>query len=94
MYSSSLGRQASYTQRSRLSRLPTYLTVHIDRFAQGGDSNERAKIMVSLLYQVSYTSADILIVHVAKSRISIRIRRSRTGDGRAEGEAHAGSSSA
>ena len=44
--SPSLGRDAVYTQRSRLTRLPTYLTIHMVRFAWRRDINKKAKIMV------------------------------------------------
>lgn len=42
----SLGRQAIYSQTSRLSRLPSYLTVHMVRFAWRRDIGKKAKIMV------------------------------------------------
>lgn len=44
--SPSLGRQAIYSQKSRVSRLPTYLTVHMVRFAWRADIGKKAKIMV------------------------------------------------
>ena len=44
--SPSLGRPAIYSQRMRLERLPTYLTVHMVRFAWRRDINKKAKIMV------------------------------------------------
>ena len=44
--SPSLGREAVYTSTSRLSRLPSYLTVHMVRFAWKRDINKKAKIMV------------------------------------------------
>jgi hypothetical protein len=47
--SPSLGREAVYTQRSRLTRLPTYLTVHMVRFAWRRDINKKAKIMVGVI---------------------------------------------
>ncbi|KAF8174908.1 ubiquitin carboxyl-terminal hydrolase 6 [Pholiota molesta] len=46
--SPSLGRQALYSQKSRLSRLPTYLTVHMVRFAWRADIGKKAKIMVQV----------------------------------------------
>jgi ubiquitin carboxyl-terminal hydrolase 14 len=46
--SPSLGRQAVYSQTSRLSRLPSYLTVHMVRFAWRRDIGKKAKIMVSI----------------------------------------------
>jgi ubiquitin carboxyl-terminal hydrolase 14 len=47
--SPSLGRQSIYSQKSRLTRLPGYLTVHMVRFAWRADIGKKAKIMVSLL---------------------------------------------
>lgn len=44
--SPSLGREAIYTSHSRLTRLPSYLTVHMVRFAWRRDINKKAKIMV------------------------------------------------
>lgn len=46
--SPSLGREAVYSQRSRLTRLPTYLTVHMVRFAWRADIRKKAKIMASI----------------------------------------------
>lgn len=45
--SPSLGRQAVYSQRSRISRLPSNLIVHMVRFYWRRDINKKAKIMVS-----------------------------------------------
>lgn len=45
--SPSLDREAIYSQISRLSRLPSYLTVHMVRFAWRRDIGKKAKIMVS-----------------------------------------------
>lgn len=44
--SPTLNRDAVYTQHSRLERLPTYLTVHMVRFAWRRDIAKKAKIMV------------------------------------------------
>ena len=44
--SASLGREAVYSSTQRLSRLPTYLTVHMVRFAWKRDIGKKAKIMV------------------------------------------------
>ena len=46
-FSPTLNRQAVYTQKSRLSRIPTNLTVHMVRFAWKRDIGKKAKIMVS-----------------------------------------------
>lgn len=44
--SPTLGRNADYTAASRLSRIPSYLTVHMVRFAWRTDIGKKAKIMV------------------------------------------------
>jgi ubiquitin carboxyl-terminal hydrolase 14 len=44
--SPTLDRDAVYSHRSRLERLPTYLTVHMVRFAWREDIGKKAKIMV------------------------------------------------
>ena len=49
-HSPSLGRQMTYMQRSQLTRLPSYLTVHMDRCTRQGDTNEKAKLTVCLVY--------------------------------------------
>ena len=43
-----LGREAVYSSVQRLSRLPTYLTVHMVRFAWNRDIGKKAKIMLGL----------------------------------------------
>ena len=42
----SLGRSAVYSQKSRISRLPSTLLVHMVRFYWRRDINKKAKIMV------------------------------------------------
>lgn len=70
--SPSLGRDATYTQTSRLSRIPSYLTLHMVRFAWRRDIGKKAKILVS--------NTLCLITHLterprtAQSQIHNRIR--------------------
>ena len=47
--SPTLDRDAVYSHHSRLDRLPTYLTVHMVRFAWREDISKKAKIMVRKL---------------------------------------------
>ena len=55
-HSPSLNRDASYSQHSRLERLPAYLTVHMVRFAWKADISKKVKIMVRTIYPVhAYT---------------------------------------
>lgn len=48
--SPTLGREATYSSTSRLSRLPSYLTVHMVRFAWRRDIAKKAKIMVRAVH--------------------------------------------
>ena len=52
-HSPTLGREATYNSRSRLSRLPTYLAIHMVRFTWRRDINKKAKIMVSAIVILS-----------------------------------------
>ncbi|KAG6377843.1 hypothetical protein JVT61DRAFT_14624 [Boletus reticuloceps] len=58
--SPSLGREASYTQTSRLSRLPHYLTVHMVRFAWRRDIGKKAKIMRRVKFTTEFDALDIV----------------------------------
>jgi len=57
--SPSLGRQALYSQTSRLSRLPSYLTVHMVRFAWRRDIGKKAKIMRKVKFATEFDALDI-----------------------------------
>ncbi|KAF8968863.1 hypothetical protein BDZ97DRAFT_1798491 [Flammula alnicola] len=57
--SPSLGRQAVYSQKSRLSRLPTYLTVHMARFAWRADIGKKAKIMRKVKFPQEFDALDL-----------------------------------
>ncbi|KAI9058743.1 cysteine proteinase [Trametes sanguinea] len=57
--SPSLGREAVYTSTSRMSRLPTYLTVHMVRFAWKRDIEKKAKIMRRVKFPTEYDALDI-----------------------------------
>ncbi|KAI0772406.1 cysteine proteinase [Trametes elegans] len=57
--SPSLGREAVYTSTSRLSRLPSYLTVHMVRFAWKRDIGKKAKIMRRVKFPTEYDALDI-----------------------------------
>lgn len=54
--SPTLGRQAVYTQTSRMTRLPGYLVVHMVRFAWRQDIMKKAKIMVRVFPHCSMIS--------------------------------------
>ncbi|KAJ3487917.1 hypothetical protein NLI96_g3205 [Meripilus lineatus] len=56
--SPSLGREAIYDSTSRLSRLPSYLTVHMVRFAWRRDIGKKAKIMRKVKFQTELDALD------------------------------------
>ncbi|ESK93314.1 ubiquitin carboxyl-terminal hydrolase 6 [Moniliophthora roreri MCA 2997] len=58
--SPSLGRTAEYTQTSRLTRLPSYLTVQMVRFAWKADVQKKAKIMRKVKFPEYYDALDIV----------------------------------
>ncbi|KAI0028729.1 hypothetical protein K488DRAFT_80533 [Vararia minispora EC-137] len=57
--SPTLGRNADYTMRTRLSRLPSYLTVHMVRFTWRQDINKKAKIMRKVKFPIEYDAIDL-----------------------------------
>lgn len=59
-----------YTSKSRLSRLPSYLTVHMVRFAWRQDIGKKAKIMVRrCLTALTPPAPTRLVPHLAQSEV-------------------------
>ncbi|KAK7055476.1 ubiquitin carboxyl-terminal hydrolase [Favolaschia claudopus] len=54
-----LGRDANYTQESRMTRLPSYLFVHMARFSWRADINKKAKIMRKVKFPTEYDATDL-----------------------------------
>ncbi|KAI0255580.1 cysteine proteinase [Lactifluus subvellereus] len=57
--SPTLGREATYNSHSRLSRLPSYLAVHMVRFTWRRDINKKAKIMRKVKFPNEFDALDI-----------------------------------
>ncbi|KAA1474156.1 cysteine proteinase [Dentipellis sp. KUC8613] len=57
--SPSLGRQAVYTQRSRLERLPQYLAVHMVRFTWKQDISAKAKILRKVKFPTEFDALSL-----------------------------------
>ncbi|KAK2465548.1 hypothetical protein APHAL10511_002440 [Amanita phalloides] len=55
-----LGRQAQYNLKSRLTRLPTYLSVHMVRFAWKSDIGKKAKIMRKVKFPTELDALDLV----------------------------------
>ncbi|KAH9922256.1 cysteine proteinase [Fomitopsis serialis] len=58
--SPTLGRDAQYTATSRLSRLPSYLTVHMVRFAWRTDIGKKTKIMRRVKFPTDFDVLDLV----------------------------------
>ncbi|TCD68576.1 deubiquitinating enzyme [Steccherinum ochraceum] len=58
--SPSLGRDAVYSSKTRLSRLPSYLTVHMVRFAWRRDIEKKAKIMRKVKFPTEFDALDLV----------------------------------
>jgi len=59
-HSPSLNRDADYLQKSRLERLPAYLTVHMVRFAWKGEISKKVKIMRNVKFPATYDALEIV----------------------------------
>ncbi|KLT39995.1 cysteine proteinase [Cutaneotrichosporon oleaginosum] len=57
--SPSLGRSATYNQKTRISRLPNYLVVHLVRFYWRRDIQKKAKIMRKVKFPLQLDALDI-----------------------------------
>jgi len=71
-YSPSLNRDASYSQRSRLERLPAYLTVHMVRFAWKADISKKVKIMVREVYPTHRYNIDYHYLYLSSAESNSR----------------------
>jgi len=81
-HSSTLGREATYNSVSRLSRLPSYLAIHMVRFTWRRDINKKAKIMRKVKFPNEFDTLDIVtdelrkkMQPVARKRIEIEKAR-------------------
>ncbi|KAI9511232.1 hypothetical protein F5148DRAFT_975515 [Russula earlei] len=59
-HSPTLGREATYNSSARLSRLPSYLTIHMVRFTWRRDINKKAKIMRKVKFPTEFDALDIV----------------------------------
>ncbi|TFY64553.1 hypothetical protein EVJ58_g2535 [Rhodofomes roseus] len=58
--SPTLGRDAQYTATSRLSRLPSYLTIHMVRFAWRTDIGKKTKVMRKVKFPTDFDVVDLV----------------------------------
>lgn len=70
--SPSLGREAQYTKRSRISRLPKYLPVHFVRFFWRKDTQKKAKIMRKVTFPNELDAVEFCTEELKKQLIPVR----------------------
>ncbi|KAL4805827.1 hypothetical protein BDV18DRAFT_13503 [Aspergillus unguis] len=71
-HSPTLDRNAVYTKRSRIARLPKYLTVHFVRFFWKRDAQKKAKIMRKVTFPAELDIVDFCTDELQKSLIPVR----------------------
>lgn len=67
-----LGRQATFTKSSRISRLPKYLTVHFVRFFWRRDVNKKTKIMRKVGFPFEFDATELCTDSLRKMTIPVR----------------------
>ncbi|OBW65162.1 MAG: Uncharacterized protein AUREO_047740 [Aureobasidium pullulans] len=72
--SESLGREATYTKSSRISRLPKYMPVHFVRFFWRKDTQKKAKIMRKVTFPMELDAVEFCTEELKKQLIPIRDR--------------------
>ncbi|PLB49210.1 cysteine proteinase [Aspergillus steynii IBT 23096] len=70
--SPTLDRDAIYTKRSRIARLPKYLTVHFVRFFWKRETQKKAKIMRKVTFPAELDAVDFCTEELKKQLIPIR----------------------
>lgn len=70
--SPTLGRDALYTKRSRISRLPKYLTVHFVRFFWKRETQKKAKIMRKVTFPAELDAVEFCTEELQKQLIPVR----------------------
>jgi ubiquitin carboxyl-terminal hydrolase 14 len=67
-----LGRDATYTKRSKISRLPKYLTVHFVRFFWKRDVQKKAKIMRKVTFPQELDVVEFCTDELQKALVPVR----------------------
>ncbi|KAK9417465.1 putative Ubiquitin carboxyl-terminal hydrolase 14 [Seiridium unicorne] len=70
--SDALGREATYTRSSKISRLPKYLAVHFVRFFWKRETQKKAKIMRKVVFPHELDVVEFCDEHLAKMLIPVR----------------------
>ena len=71
-HSPTLDRNALYTKRSRVSRLPKYLTVHFVRFFWKRETQKKAKIMRKVSFPAELDAVDFCTEQLKKQLVPVR----------------------
>lgn len=71
-YSSVLGRDTTYTKKSKISKLPKYLTVHFVRFFWKRESQKKVKIMRRVSFPEELDAVEFCTDELQKAMIPVR----------------------
>ncbi|KAL2007531.1 hypothetical protein VTN00DRAFT_8969 [Thermoascus crustaceus] len=71
-HSPTLGRDAVYTKRSRIARLPKYLTVHFVRFFWKRETQKKAKIMRKVTFPAELDAVEFCTDELKNKLIPVR----------------------
>ncbi|KAF9884759.1 deubiquitinating enzyme [Aspergillus nanangensis] len=71
-HSPTLDRDAIYTKRSRIARLPKYLTVHFVRFFWKRETQKKAKIMRKVTFPAELDTVDFCTDELKKQLVPVR----------------------
>ncbi|PYI03021.1 ubiquitin C-terminal hydrolase [Aspergillus sclerotiicarbonarius CBS 121057] len=71
-HSSTLDRDAVYTKRSRIARLPKYLTVHFVRFFWKRETQKKAKIMRKVTFPAELDAVDFCTDELKEQLVPVR----------------------
>ncbi|KAF9037349.1 cysteine proteinase [Hymenopellis radicata] len=82
--SPALGHEASYVQTTRVTRLPSFLTVHMVRFAWRADVGRKAKIMRKVKFPTTYDALEITSDELKARLMPVNRRLVEIDKGRAE----------
>ncbi|CAN8100069.1 unnamed protein product [Discula destructiva] len=72
--SAALGREATYTKTSKISRLPQYLTVHFVRFFWKRDTQKKAKIMRKVTFPMELDILEFCTDELRSKLVPVRDR--------------------
>jgi len=81
-----LDRNAEYTRKARIDRLPAYLTIQMVRFFYKQSSGNNAKILKDVKFPLVYDAFDLCTPRLQQKLVPIRKKFKELDDAAAEGK--------